>query len=84
MRGTTHRVGYGLPEGGVLRLPGPCGEAKLAARNECVGIVKVGGADCPPGAVQENLQCADRESVDVFAARQPQRSLLPCTWLSCS
>ena len=54
-------------------------EAELAAGDGGVGIVKVCGADCPPGALAEDLHGASGKSVDVDPAHQPRCPLLPCT-----
>ena len=54
-------------------------QAELAAGNASILIVKVGGADRPPGALTEDLQGAGGEAVDVDPAHKPHSPLLSCT-----
>lgn len=53
-------------------------KAELVARHRRVDVVEALAADCPPRAVEEDLQGAGGEAVDVDAAHQPQAALI-CT-----
>ena len=53
-------------------------EAKLAACNHRIPVVKSGATDCPPGAFEIDLQRAGGVSIDVHPTYEPHRPLIFC------
>ena len=74
----SHHVCNAPAECGFLWDAAASGEAQLAAGDESICVIKVRGADCPPGTLAEDLQGAGGEAVDVHPAHQPHCALLTC------
>jgi len=79
----SYQVGRAPLEDILLWLTEASGEAELPAGDAGVNVVKVGSADCTPGALTEHLQRACGKTVDVDPAHQPRGALILCTWWAC-
>ena len=74
----SHQIWISPAESDQFREATASCEAELAAGDESVSIVKVGGTYCPPGTLAEDLHGAGGEPVDVHPTHQPHSPLLPC------